>query len=242
MLTLAPGQERRAALELARQLGLIGARVERRILAKDGLLQLTKLRPGADSDGVDQSSARLAIRLHRLRLTSGAIEGEHALGMEALVRRMLGDQRIELRDDLPVPPRGQFGFDRCLDRQEVELLEPADLRRRKRLARDIGERGAAPKLERALGGAVGDPLRCLATGAIHEALELHGVHGVIWDLELVAAAVGNDLRLGSIACEQLAQPRDVELDVLRRAQWRTIVPKGINQLVGANGPVGAQGE
>ena len=126
-LALTPGEERRAALELGRQLLLDWARVEYRVLTEDGLLELAELGAGSRPDLRDQGPARLAVGLGGVGLPPGAVEGEHALGVEALVGRVLGDQHLELGDHLPVSAGGELGVDRQLDRSQVELLEPADL-------------------------------------------------------------------------------------------------------------------
>ena len=63
---------------------------------------------------------------------------------------VLGDQRLEAADHLGVASRRELGVDRELDRAQVKLLEPPDLGARERLPGDVGERRAAPELERAL--------------------------------------------------------------------------------------------
>ena len=54
-------------------------------MAEDGLLELAQLGAGLDPDLPGQRPMRVAICLDRLGLPSGAVEGEHALRMEALV-------------------------------------------------------------------------------------------------------------------------------------------------------------
>jgi hypothetical protein len=74
----------------------------------------------------------------------------------------------------------------------VELLEPPDLGCREGLLGHVGQRGAAPELQRALGGAVDDPLLRLSPGSFDQALEARRVHRVGWQLELVATTAGDD--------------------------------------------------
>ena len=83
-LALASGEQRRAALELDRQLRNRRGGIEARVLVEDRRLETLQLRPGLDPDLLDQRLSRLAVGLERLGLAAGAIEGEHPLGVEAL--------------------------------------------------------------------------------------------------------------------------------------------------------------
>jgi len=91
---------------------------------------------------------------------------------------------------------GELGLDRELDGTQVKLLQPPDLGRGERLLGDIGERRAAPELQRALDGAVADPLLGLSSCPFDEALESRGVNRALWKPEFVAPTSGGDLRLG----------------------------------------------
>ena len=68
-----------------------------------------------------------AVALHGLGLAPGAVKRQHALGVEALVERMLCEQRLETADHVVVHSRGELGVDPQLDRAQVKLLQPADL-------------------------------------------------------------------------------------------------------------------
>ena len=103
-LALASGEQRRAALELDRELDDRRRRVEARVLGEDLLLQALELGAGLDPDLLDQRLARLAVGLERLGLAPVAIEGEHPLRVQALSQRLLGDQGLEPGDRLGVAP------------------------------------------------------------------------------------------------------------------------------------------
>ena len=77
-------------------------------------------------------------------------------------------------------PGGELGVDRELDRPQVKLLEAADLWGGERLGGDVGERGAAPQLERGAGQAIRPGARRLASGLLDQLLEAQGVDGVRW--------------------------------------------------------------
>jgi hypothetical protein len=211
-------------------------------VGEDLLLEVAQLGPGLDPDLVGQRPVGLAVGIHGLGPASGAVQGEHPLGVKALVERMLGKQRLEVADHLALAAGGEFGVDRQLERAQVKLLEPADLRSGKRLGGDVGERRPAPELERAPGRAVGDPLLGLAPRPVDELLEAHRVDGLLRKLQLVAATVGDDARPALVGVKCLSQPRDMELDVLGRARRRVLGPEAIDELLGAHRPVGAQGE
>src|SRR5262249_5960530 len=97
---------------------------------------------------VRERPPRLLVRRQRLRLPAGAVEREHLLAPQALAQRIAGDQRLELTDEIAVAPELQIGFDPLFKRMHPELLEPGRLGRRERLRRELGERRAAPQLER----------------------------------------------------------------------------------------------
>jgi hypothetical protein len=52
---------------------------------------------------------------------------------------MLGDECLQLTDDVGVTSEGKVGFDPLLDDRVPQLLEAADLRLREGLVRDVGE-------------------------------------------------------------------------------------------------------
>ena len=97
-----------------------------------------------------------------------------------------------------------------------------------------------PELERFLGGAVGQRLIGVTPRTLDELLEAHRVHRVLRDPELIAPSVGDDARPAVVGAKCLAQPRDVELDVLGGARRRAAGPQAIDQLLGAHRPVRAQ--
>ena len=85
----------------------LGGGRERGVLAQDRLVQRAQLRGGLDAQIVDQRGARRAVDVERLGLAAAAIEGEHELTREALVRGPGGEQGLELADDRRVLPGGE---------------------------------------------------------------------------------------------------------------------------------------
>jgi hypothetical protein len=58
------------------------------------------------------------------------------------------DQRLELRDDVVVAAERQVGLDALLQHRQLQLLEPRDLDAAERLGGELGQRRAAPAVER----------------------------------------------------------------------------------------------
>ncbi len=67
------------------------------------------------------------------------------MGAEALAQRVLGDEGLELADELGVQAEREAGFDPLFESDEAELLETSDLGLSERLVCEVGERGATPK-------------------------------------------------------------------------------------------------
>ena len=62
-------------------------------------------------------AARGLVGVERLGLASRAVEREHQLAAQPLAQRVLGDQRLELADQLSVAAERELGVDAPLERQ-----------------------------------------------------------------------------------------------------------------------------
>jgi hypothetical protein len=148
-LTVAPGQRRRRrGVELSRQLGHGRLDVQHRVLAQDRVVQAPQLRARLDPDLLHQRAACVHVGLERLGLAPAPIQREHPLRVQPLAQRVPGQQRLDLANDLAMAPGGQVRVDRQLRGRLAQLLEPADLRRRERLVRQVRERVAAEQRQR----------------------------------------------------------------------------------------------
>ena len=74
---------------------------------------------------------------------------------------MLGDERLQLADELGVPAELELGVDPLLDRGEAQLLEAGDLALGEGVVGEVGQRLAAPERER-LGERAGGRLRVVS--------------------------------------------------------------------------------
>ena len=104
----------------------------------------------------------------------------------ALAQRVLGQQRLDLADDLVVAAGGEVGVDRELGGGQAQLVQAADLGGRERLVGDVGERLAAEQRQRLARGVAGRAAGRLAD----EPLEAQRVDQLAVDLQLVARARG----------------------------------------------------
>ena len=86
-----------------------------RILIQDGGLQLAQVGPGLDPQLLCQDAPRALEGRQRVPLPAGAIQREHQLTPEPLSERMLGDERLELGDQLGRSARGEIGVDPVLE-------------------------------------------------------------------------------------------------------------------------------
>ena len=122
--------------------------VERRVLSQDRLLELSERTPGLDPQLVDECVPAVSVRRERLGLPARAVEREHQLLARPLSERMLGDEGLELTDELAVPPGGEVCVDPLLEAAQVELVQSGDLALGEVRIGELGQGRPAPELER----------------------------------------------------------------------------------------------
>jgi hypothetical protein len=154
------------------------------------------------------------------------VEREHVLRADALAKRVLGDQRLELADHVPVMAEREVGLDPPLECDEAELLETRALVFRERL-RELGKRGPAPERERLtqqLSDRPGIALRERLASVGGGALEPGEVELVVAHLEHVARSAGVQPWFG----KRLAQVRDVDLHHLLSRVRDVLAPESVD--------------
>ena len=125
---------------------------------------------------------------------------------QPLAQRVLGDERLELADELRVAAEREVGVDPLLERREAELLEPDDRGLRERLVGEVGERGAAPERERLAQrrrGRSASPAGAVRLALAEQALEAVQVELLGLELERVAGRARDE----HAAPSDLAQAR-----------------------------------
>ena len=115
---------------------------------EDRPLEAPQRRPRLDPERLHQRLPRGAVGGQRVRLPVRAVEREHELAAEPFRQRVLGNQDLELADELARAAEGELGVDAVLKRREAKLLEPADLALSPRLVGELDQRRAAPQRER----------------------------------------------------------------------------------------------
>ena len=217
---------------------------ERRVLLEDALVQRPQRLARLDPELVDEQPPPGGERVERLRLAARAVQREHQLAAQALAQRMLGDQRLELGDQLAVLAEREPGLDVVLDRGDPQLLEAADRFLRERLVAHVRQSRPTPEGER-VGKGVGRLLRP-ARGEVVTALpgqllepryvELAGRHAGD-----VAASFRDDHGgLRAVGLDRLAQLRHVPLQRRRGRRRSRPVPDEVDQPVAGNDLVGVQ--
>ena len=211
--------ERRQPFERADRRELLRG-PQRGVVAQDRGLHAAELLARLEAH-LAQRPARVLEGLQRLGLAPAAVEREHAPGVQALAQRLLGHQRRQPRHELELAAGGELGIDLELERDEPQLVEPAQLGGGEGLVGHVAERIPAPQRERFAGFAV-----AVADGAGHEVGEARHVDRSGLDAQLVAAATRDDR-----ARQQLAQLRDVALQHLRRRRRRIFAPQPLDQAI-----------
>ena len=130
------------------------------------LLLLARLQPELF---VEQPPKRLEA-LERVGLPPRPVQGEHQLAVQPLAVRVLGDERLELGDELIVPAEREVGLDALLERDEPQLLQARDLSGGEILVNEIGQRRPAPERQ-SLAELFGGDRRFGSAGVSDELLE-----------------------------------------------------------------------
>ena len=96
-----------------------GGQTEGRVLTKDAQLELLERRTGFDPERFDVRPSSALERVEGVGLPAAAIEREHQLAAQTVVKRVLRDEPLELRHHLGVPAERKVGVDAILDRRQT---------------------------------------------------------------------------------------------------------------------------
>ena len=193
--------------------------------------------PGSMPELVDERPAGVVVGGERLGLPTRAIEGEHQLRPQPLAQRMPRGRATRARR----PARSrcssfQLGSDPLLEHAEAQILEPADLVLRERLAapcRPAARRARARAPPAAAARARG---RLERARLADEPLEAAEVELVAVELEHVPGRP----RVQEPRPEQLAKLRDRVLERGRRGPGRMLAPELVDEPLRRDGLVRVQ--
>ena len=231
------GEERRGHLLEVLDLGDRAAADRERLLAQDRRVHAAQERARLESQLLHEQLAALAVDLERLRLPTGAIQGEHELSAQPLAQRMEADERLELGDDLGVRADRELRLGPLLDEREVELLEARDLLPRERLVAELRQRLAAPQGERVVEQSC-TPNRIAGARGVDQAPDARRVEL----LGLEPDDVAGRPRLDRIGAERLPQLRDEVLERRHGRRRRALGPQRLDQPVLRDDPAGLEQE
>ena len=221
----------RAGAAAQRAGGGSGRRLESGVVGEDRLLELLQLRPRLETESIDELAAGVGVHVEGVRLATRSVERGHQLRAKSLAERSGAHQLPQLTDQLAVAAGGEVGVEASLEHLEPRLLQARQLPREEALARQIGERLAAPELEgrpQYAGGLFGAPLleEPAAFGA--ELLEPEQVELLRGDREHVSGPSGLEHLMG---LEQPPQPRDVLVNRARGVVRPVVAPELLDQPV-----------
>ena len=118
-----------------------------RVALEDGEVRVLQLGRRRRAELVGQPRADPLVGGERVGLAAGGVERGDVAGGEALVQRVLGERGLELGDDPAAVAEGELGLGAVGERVQALVFE---LRGggEQRLAREVGQRGAAPQAQR----------------------------------------------------------------------------------------------
>ena len=233
MCLLRDGDENRPLRGLAHTCERRCFGIQRGILPKDRPLQLLERRARIDPELVDEGPARFLVGVQRLGLPTRPVQRSHQIHPQALAERVLGDECLELPDQLVLAPEREVGVDPQLQRCQPDLLEPGDGRLREALVGEVRERRAPPQRQR-----VAQPLRRIGRQApseqapplVHQPLEAVEIELVGLDPDDVAGRS----RRQHVLRKRLAKSRDVDAQCGGGVLGRVLAPELVDQPVSGN--------
>jgi hypothetical protein len=146
-------QKRVDLVELARDRGTMSVRLggcvrgrplEGGVVVEDGVVQLAQRRLRFHSQLVTQTDPDGMEHAGSFRLVAAALRRHHQLPGWPLTQRVLGQQRLELRNRLRVAAESKVGLDAILPRGEAEVVQARAFSLCEGLEREVSQGRAAP--------------------------------------------------------------------------------------------------
>ena len=200
-------------------------------------MQALELRAGLDADVLDQLPARVAVGRERVRLPAAAVQRQQPLRVQPLAQRVLGQQGIDLADDLLV----------AASARSASMASSAAVRRNA-----SSRRISAPANGSSEMSASGSPRKsasaCLAESpgpprvASPTSRSNRSASTSSRSISSSYARPRVTISAPPSAARSLAQAPDVVLDHLRGARRRFLAPQPFDQALGGDEPVRLEAE
>ncbi len=84
--------------------GSAGSEQQGIVLVEDPRLELPQLRAGVHAELVHQHRSHVLVGPQSFALTAGPVQGQHVLRSQALLVGVIGDQRLDLGDEIAAAP------------------------------------------------------------------------------------------------------------------------------------------
>jgi hypothetical protein len=114
-------------------------------VAQDLLVQALQGRGRVDPQLLGQDLSGLLEGRERLGLSARPVQRQHQLAPQPLPQRLVSGQPLQLGRDLAMATKHQQRIDPLLAGRGAQLLQPSELRPKRRLGRQVGQRRAPPQ-------------------------------------------------------------------------------------------------
>ena len=118
------------------------------LVPQHGSLEPAELLARLEPELLVKKRLRPSVGGERVRLAPAPVQSDHELPPESLAQRLLGDEALELGDELCVPTESELCLDQLLAGDEAELVQALRLGGEHSFVAYVGERGSAPEPER----------------------------------------------------------------------------------------------
>ena len=195
--------------------------------------------PGGTPSSSASSSAHALVGGQRVGLAAGGGERRDQLRGQPLVQRVLGAQRLELRDEPVAVAEREVGRDAVGQRRQPQIVQPRRGGRGEAVVDEVGERRSAPQRQRLAQQLAG--ARVVAAGAGGAAVGDQALEALRVDLHVEPVAAGRGRDEPAVA-ERPAQPRDERLQGVHLVGREVLLPQRVDQLAGRDRAPGLERE
>lgn len=115
---------------------------------EEGALQPLEVAGGLQAEVADESGPELLVDVECLAAPTGAVQREHELGVEVLVRAVAVDQHCQFRQQFAVAPEPQIDLDPLVQGAQPALVQSLDRHLQAGSGAHVCERVTRPQVKR----------------------------------------------------------------------------------------------